>query len=277
MIWGGAEGTCAALFRAAGLVEHATNLDLADYSQVTSGSLFDEFLIFMRDIDTSARKGSVTAREVLLKTKSTFDFFPNQKPSFGIYQNFTAPAVVDEYRQQDIFDLTGTYDLILTFAVFDLLDIDKALAKVREVIAPDGLFVCMDEYWWYPINSSAIVGHFPYAMQRLSYKDLERYVGEHRPDRLPGLEDRYAFLYGGTQPPTINDWFRLAEKNKLRPVAVERIMSKNSHRLKDSPIAIFKNDCFNPDDVLRDIRYMKPDVVAEDLFTSHIHIAMVPA
>ena len=258
-------------------IEHSACLDLVDYSPITSGDYFEKALAFIRNISATDSVGAGRVFASMQRARTSFDFFPDQPVTTGISQDFPVRATVDEYIQQDMFETTGTYDFIYTFAVFDLLDLDKALAKVRELISNDGLFVCLDEYWWFPINSSAIIGHFPYTMQRLSFSDLERYVSKHHPAILPNLRNRYYFLYGGTPPPTINDWFKIAKRQGLRPVAVERIIPKTHARILDSPPQLLTKPWFDSDEVLRDIHHLKPDVMLDDLLTSSIYIAMVAA
>jgi len=274
---GGAHGTCAALFKAAGIVKHTTNLDLADYSAVTGGNYFANFVEFFSRLETQEGDEAEKVRLAIQKAKWLWDLYPQQDLKVGLHTTHPFTAEVDEWQTQDIFEATGKYDLVSTFYVFDLLDLDRALAKVRELLTDDGLFVCSDEYWWFPINSSMLVGHFPYAMQRLSYKDLERYIAQYHPEILPTLRDRYYYLYGGTQPPTINDWFKIARRQGLRPVAFERVVPKRSHRIKDCPPTLLGKPWFDPQEVLRDIEHLRPGVTLDDLMTADIHIAMVKA
>ena len=274
---GGAHGTCAALFKGAGFVSHATNLDLHDYSAVIGEDYFARFVEFINELEVLEGAEADRVKQTIRVAKYLWDLFPQQDLATGLHLSYPIAPRVDEWQMKDIFNATGKYDLVTTFYVFDLLDLDKALAKVRELLTDDGIFVCSDEYWWFPINSSMIVGHFPYAMQRLSYADLERYVSEHHPEILPGFKERYHFLYGGTKPPTINDWFTIARRQGLRTVAFERVVPKVSHRIKDCPPQLMQQPWFDPQEVLRDIEHIRPGVVLDDLMTADIHIAMVKA
>jgi hypothetical protein len=276
----GGTGAVAALLKAAGFVEHATVQEMADYSSVIEPDAFDALLDFLRKGIADDQNKDVLAadgRKLLQKFKYAFDLFPTQHPMTGIFNHFPARAQVDRYLKNGFYETRGAYDLITGVAAFDALNIDRALGKVRDLLTDDGLFVCLDEYWWWPINSSAIIGHFPYVMQRLSYPDLERYIAEHHPAFVPGLKDRYDYLYEGTPAPTLNDWFALAAKNGLRTVAVERIMPIHHHRLGQCPPKLLQQPWFNPDEILRDIKYRKPDVVLPDLLTSSFLIAMTKA
>ena len=258
-------GTVGALFKASGLVAHATNLDLTDYSNALGEYSFETFVREMRTVDR------VTAKYIL-SAKFAFDLYPDGSLGIGIHTDFKHPATIDDFQHRDIFEATGQYDFITAIGVLDLFDIERALAKVAELLTPDGLFLCLDEYWWWPANSSCILGHFPYAIQRLSYRDLERYVGEHHPEILPSLPLRCNYLFNG-KPPTLNDWREVAHRKGLQMIASERIMPKRHHRLTDMPTSMFTQDWCRPKDVLRDINSIKPDVTQDDLMTSSVIVA----
>ena len=175
----------------------------------------------------------------------------------------------------DLMETTGQYDLVTSFFCFDYLEINKALRKVRSLLKTGGVFVGMMEYWWWPVNSTAILGHFPYAGQRLTFDDLVRYYSENHMDLMENLYSKYHYFHEGRQHPTIGDWFISARENGLRPIAIERVIPK-SHpsRLPDCPPQIFAAPWFDHREVLRDIHYFKPDVTVDDLFTSAICIAL---
>jgi hypothetical protein len=273
---GGAEGTCISLFKAAGHIEHATNLDLVDYSQVTGDGYFDDFIAYVRDLDSKNDAEAESVRQAIRRGKIAFDYFPQQSLSMGVYDQFPNCAGITENLHMDVYSATGKYDLVTAFACLEHLDLELAFPKIRELMTDDGSFVCLDAYWWWAMNSSGVIGHFPYVAQRLSFPDLQRYVIANHPEYAAGLSARYFHVHEGQQHPTLNDWFGLARKHGLRPIAVERIVPKHHHRLKDCPPAIFAESHFNHQEVLRDIHYLKPDVTVDDLFTSAFFIAMIP-
>lgn len=273
---GGGRGATSAFLKASGLVAHATTQDLIDYSSV-KGNYYDTFIADVKAALGSGAPKHAEAAQAIQGMKESFDLYPQHHLMTGIFQDFVGPARIDQRLHADIYEVEGTFDLITSAAFFDALDIDRALSKVHDLLADGGVFVCLDEYWWWAINSSALVGHFPYVMQRLSYSDLEKYIAAHHPAFLPGLKDRCDFLYAGTTPPTINDWQAIAAKKGLRTVAIERIMPLRHHRLRQCPPKLMYKPWFKSDEVLRDIRYRKPDVSFEDLLTSSFVIAMTKA
>lgn len=258
-------GSMSAFFKASGFVEHATNLDLVDYTKALGDYSYQTFLRGMRTVD-----GGTATR--IQGAKFAFDHYPDASLGTGLHGDFPCPAVVDDFQHRDFFEAIGHYDLITAVGVLDLFDIEAALAKVAELLTDDGLFLCLDEYWWFPANSSCISAHFPYAVQRLSYSDLERYIGEYHPEMLPSLPARMHYLFNG-KPPTLNDWREMARRQGLRLIASERIMPQRHHRLVDSPVSMLSQDWCRPADVLRDIGYIKSDVTLDDLKTSSVILA----
>lgn len=265
---GGAEGTFSALFKASGMAEHVTNLDLVDYAAVAPN--YDKFV---RSLATATPE----SLDCIARAKNVFDLFPDREPMVGIYADFPHRAAVDEFHHADIYDASGKYDLVTTVGVFDLLDLDKALAKVRDLLTDGGLFVCVDEYWWWALNSTCIMGHFPYAVQRLTYHDLERYVGAHHPEVLPTLEARYRYMFDGKPAPTLTDWGAVAERQGLRVIGVERVIAKRHHRQVYAMPRLLKQPWFKPLEILRDIAHIRPGVGIDDLTTSIVTLAMVKA
>ena len=269
---GGAEGTCMRMFKAAGIVDHATSVDIDDYSKIADDDYFEQIIEITKNIESA----NLEAQQSVQGAKKLFDYFAHVKLADGMVTDFPHKPVLDENLHMDLMNTPGQYDLVTSFFCFDYLEINKALAKVRSLLAPGGVFVGQLEYWWWPINSTAIIGHFPYAGQRLTFEDLTRYYKENHPQLMDNLNYKYSYFHEGQQHPTIGDWFAAARENGLKPLAVERIVPK-SHpsRLTDCPHQIFGASWFDHREVLRDIHQFKPDVTVDDLFTSAIRLALV--
>lgn len=269
---GGAEGTVARLLKAAGLVEESANLDLDDYAKVTSDKLFDSFLSLIAEPQSALPP---ELERYIADTKLGMDHHPDKPGLQGLFTRFTAPARLDRNFHMSVFDADGSYDLITAFLFVQFLDPDEILPKIRSLLAPGGLVAILTEHWWFPINSTGIVGDFPYTCQRLSYDDLCRYFARHHPDLQDNVWFKYYYFHEGKSRPTVTDWFDMARRHGLRPVAVERIQpTARPLRMQDSPQDIFKADYFDHGEVLRDIHRLNPGVVVEDLFTSHLRIAL---
>jgi SAM-dependent methyltransferase len=264
---GGGAGVLSAYLKASGLVQHATYVDLMDYSAISPPH--QDF------IDNLAAISTAGADRIKL-AKNVYDFFPNQHPLAGIFNGFTKPANVDRFEHGDLYDAQGRYDLVTSLLAVDMLDLDKTLAKVATLLKPGGTFVAIEEYWWWFANSTGIQGHFPYALQRLSRTDLARYLSEHHPTIAENLDARLNYIFAGAAP-TMTDWAVLAERHGLRVVGMERVKAKKHHRLPVDMPVLMRESFLNVTDILRDIRCHRPDVCHEDLLTSISAVAMTTA
>jgi hypothetical protein len=269
---GGAEGTCAALFRSLGLVKHATNLDIMDFTQITGPTYFQEFVGLMKDKSNPQRQ-ALEAR--IRNAKYSFDYFPEDAYDAGLYFGSPELAIIDENVHSTVEDATGKYDFVSAFSCFEHLDLDAALAKTRELLNDGGLFVCQNELWYWPVGSLGVIGHFPYAGSRLTHGDIDRYLSTFHPTLVEGYRSRVAQIVQTRQRPTIKDWFDIGRKHGLRAIAVERIMPRRHSQLSLCPPDLFKQPYFDYREVLADIHMYQPDVSIDDLMTSAIRIAMV--
>jgi len=121
---------------------------------------------------------------------------------------------------------------------------------------------------------AGIMGNFPFAAQRLTRKDLRRYISEHHPEYLASLDARCDYLFAG-KAPTVTEWIDAAERNGLKVIAMERIMAKKHHRLPYTMGNMLQQPWFSLSDLMLDIRCFRPDVSVDDLLTSIIACAMV--
>lgn len=221
---GGAEGACIRLFKAAGFIEEAYNLDIDDYSSVFNDDKFREVVDLFRNYAKAVPKDSEdTIRQEILAAKWGFDHYPEAPYLAGLINQFPRDSNATDFHM-DVMDAPGTYDLVTSYFCFDYLDLNRILPKVRSLLNPGGVFAGMFEYWWWPINSTGIIGHFPYAGARLSFKDLERYHAEHHPDLIENLYFKYHYFHEGKQRPTVDEWFSIAKSHGLKPIAFERIV-----------------------------------------------------
>ncbi len=174
---GGAEGTCIRLLKAAGWIGNATNLDILDMSRVADDAYFSKFVQIIRGIDANPTPGAAFLRQTLDEAKEGHGFHPGTPSTYGLELQFPHAMKLDQNFHMSALDAPGTYDFVMTVSCFDYFDLDVALPKVRSMLKPGGLFYAHMGYWWYPVNPSGIVGHFPYAAQRLTLEDLKRYYG----------------------------------------------------------------------------------------------------
>jgi len=273
---GGQEGCIARFFRAAGLIDHATNVDLDDFSKVATDQFFENAMISLRLMHKIERQGVDRVRTSINRLKILFDHYPDSPTMDGVITNLPHPLKLDQNYVMNLFDTPGSYDLVMSYSVLEFVDLDEALAKIRSLLNPGGLYVGATQSPWYPVYPNGLVGNFPYFSQRLTLSDMRRYAEQSQPELLENLERRYNTFHRGRYRPTPNDWLELARKHGLRTVAIEQIKPKRYHWSPDDPQAMLKSDWFNPLEVLRDIHEIRPDVSWEDLATQAVRVAFRP-
>lgn len=273
---GGGEGMIARLFKAAGLAERATNLDLDDYSALCPQEYFDKWV----DVFRAPMKYDGPSKDLIhssaRKFKYYFDHFPEFPTFFGLYQKFPNAPALDENLLISLFDAPGQHDLVISFSTLDFFDLDEILPKVRDLLTPDGMFVCSVNSHWWPASPGGVIGHFPFMLQRLTEADVERYYAAHQPEFNQHIHSRYNHYHQGHQRPTLADWFAYADKHGLKIVAYERVISRQHERVEVLPV-LLRKPWFDIKDVMRDVHTLRPDVTIDELMTSAFRLAMVRA
>ena len=108
---------------------------------------------------------------------------------------------IDNYIAGDIYKSDGTYDFISAFLCLEHFDLGALFPKVSSMLSHGGVFCFLTSSWWWPVNSTTIVGDFPYACQRLIRDDLKRYFEETHPDETEDVLRRWDSFNHGLQRP----------------------------------------------------------------------------
>jgi len=219
------------------------------------------------------------------KIKRRLKSIEQKGAKFGLYSldksklwriNFQHEGILREYIVDDVYNLDKKYNLITSFFCLEYFDHTKLFKKISTLLDEDDIFVLIDSYWWWPVNSSTIVGYFPYAAQRLTRDDFVRYVEEFHPDEKEGMLKKYDFFGNGlTDKPTLHSFITEAEKNDLSLIGYHRFMPFQDTQLRTPITPKILEECndTNLNEVLRDIHEFRTDVNEEDLKTSQILIA----
>jgi hypothetical protein len=187
--------------------------------------------------------------------------------------NFSKIPRITNYLIKDVYGHEKKYDLITSFLAINYFDYEKFFKKISESLNKDGLFVFLGDYWWWPVNSSQIVGMFPYASQRLDYSDFENYVKQFHPKEYDAIITNYKIFSGGLEKkPTIDSFIEIAKKNKLHCIGYKRLkpMGDTHSKTPFSPSNLSKKDPSIFSNVLNDIKFFRNDVSEEDLNTAYI-------
>lgn len=267
---GGAEGLTIRLFKAAGLIENATNLDLAISPNVTD----DYCRKFLRRVVFSADPMHPMLSEIGARARNAQQHAVGQTGVDGLHKAFPNDPTLDVAAHESVFDHQGKYDFVNSNQFLQYFDPHQILPKVRDLMNTGGLMVGFVDCWWFPITSVGLVGHFPYSAQRLSPNDLKRYWSEHHPDLLESYSQKYAsYLHPGRVKPTAADWRNLALEYGFEPVAIGRVVPGLHSHVRDMPADIFANPLFSEREALRDMHHINPAVRRDDLFTAYFRLA----
>ena len=196
-------------------------------------------------------------------------------------ENFRLPPPTSngrfDYKVANIYEIEGNHDWInssLTLTHFNHRDL---FPKIADLLADGGIFTFTVECWWYPINSTQISGAAPYMCQRLTRDDLLRYFREVQSDvdveKVASVYDYYA----DPSHPTASEYIATAVANDMHPIIVERHMNARSRgrRAAVPPPYLVREFETGAAHALDNIKRFKPEVLLEDLYTSHYLLGFI--
>ena len=264
------------LLKAYGIADKAFGLDLTDRTYFISSQ---KILDYERDLAWTRMTDSLKER---LNFNQTNWALRASQPEFGFVMNKNNffPKVVtdridlDAILISDIYKYEGKHELITSFASLCCFNSEDLMQKVSRLLVDGGIFFVYVNLWWYPINSTTIVGNFPYSAQRLDKDDWVRYAKEFHPEHFGEMFRLYDVI--DSKHPTVSNYIETAGKNGLTLLGYERCIHTQAHdpRSRLSPNYLetfFVNSYLN--EVLCNIRRFRNDVCIEDLQTSHIFLA----
>lgn len=266
---GGAEGLTARLFKSAGFIEHATNLDLETYPNFSD----DVCRRFLRHVVMSDSPLDTELDRTASRTRNAQQHALGQSGLAGLFRAFPNDPTIDQSLQANIFEHEAEYDFVTSNQFLQYFDPEKILPRIRRIMKTGGLMVGFLDCWWFPITSAGIVGHFPCSVQRLSRLDAERYWSEFHPDLAASFSRKYSYIHPGGLRPTASDWIELSARHGFQAIAVQRVVPQEHPHVREAPAAIFSNPLFDERGTLRDMRRLNPRVEKDDLFTAYFRLA----
>ena len=143
------------------------------------------------------------------------------------------------------------------------------------MLEPGGVFYFIYRYWWYPVNSTLIVGEFPYACQRLERDDLLRYFSERMPGREQDVQALYNYLHLGRVQPVLDDLVEMAEATGMRLLGSKKLtpLAQGDSSTPYAPRRLQAERASVFDEVLEDIRCFRQDVRLTDLKAKYVMAA----
>ncbi len=281
---GGAEGTISRFMRGEGRVRQAATLELADFSQRLSTARFLRHWVRYKAACEVARfsprmkrflVGEDTWRgRQLTQMYAIFGYMPPPGSVFWNMRLRTVP-MVDQFIIQDLYTLENRrFDLITSVCSMPCFDAERKIAKVSELLPEGGMFFFMSDNWWFPVNSSLVVGKFPYVSQRLTPEDFGRYVQDFHKEDSEDWFGRYNYFHFGKQRPTLDDYIRMADRYGLELIGSRRLYPPHlTHfRATLTPRLLNQFQETRLNHILEDVRKFRPDVGMSDLMSNY-HMA----
>lgn len=264
---GGQEATISKLLKAEGRVSETTCIELKNFGSLLPEDLFYKYFV---QIKGSLLAGRVTgfADSLLKLHTSTFGYYPPEGSQFFRTELKQRP-VEDRYLVGDFYELDQTFDLVTSFLSLDYFDIGLLFEKTASLLEEGGVFCFMYGYWWWPINPTLLVGRFPYACQRLTPEDLQRYYEDNHPDLADRVAPLYNYYHQGRCRPTLGEIIELARRNDLWLLGSKRLQPTHGEHAT-TPLTPQRLELQHPGilgNVLEDIRQFRSDVQLEDLQT----------
>jgi SAM-dependent methyltransferase len=269
-------GVMPRLMKAFGLADKAYGLDLTDRSYFVPSQ---QILDYESDL---ARTKAMDALKSKLDLPPTDWAFKGTQPEFGFSMSnhsffpkvVTTDIDMDGLIIDDVYKQQQKHDLITSFASLCCFDSDKIIEKVSSLLEDGGVFFVYVNLWWFPINSTILTGHFPFAHARLDRDDWTRYARENHPEHFAKMNRLYDVL--DPKHPTVSTYIETAAKNGLTLLGYERCIHTQAHDPRSRFTPNYMEKFFEHSyliEVLNNIRRFRSDVSIEDLHTSHVHMA----
>lgn len=275
---GGQEGYVSRFLHGEGRANTADCVEIKNYENVLDNKkmnwLYNRYKIWRIckkiGLDYKSKISKVT--KALDAISASFGYYPSSNSSFYNLK-FTEKPEISNYIIGDILKLNKKYDFISSILSLEYFDHRVLFKKVSELLNEHGVFVFLVNYWWFPVNSTRLVGNFPYACQRLEKDDFIKYLKQFHATDVEDSLKTYDYFGGGIeQKPTLTQYIQDAEKNDLQLISSYRFIpvSKNHTKTPLAPTSLDNLSDFTLDEVLKDIHHFRSDVSLEDLKTAFV-------
>ncbi|NOS67693.1 MAG: methyltransferase domain-containing protein [Candidatus Peribacteraceae bacterium] len=279
---GGREAVVARLIKGEG-TEYVETIDLKPYYKRLSTPLFKTR---MRDVFAPKVRGIRVPRRLAgLANPKYYDWAQSQAREFGLQPDRNFGWDIKMVREPDLgtytigdvntYDFKRKYDFVSAMGCLDYFDPEHLFKRVSSILNPGGIFVFLFEYWWFPVNTTDVVGHFPYVTQRLTRDDFIRYAAENfsakEADWL--LKRRDYYHQGNVLVP--KQYCDIADKNDLYVLGEHRCMTLRNYfrRTSMTPYFLDQFEDSKLKDVMEDIKQFRGDVSLADLKTGFMMMA----
>ena len=270
---GGAQGVLSRLMKAEGKTKWAACIEIRDMQNSINQFVFYKHYIKyrIRLLLSSFNKLKMLAPG----NNNKYGYFIKYRKNHAAKYRVKKLPSIDDYIVGDVFQHNEKYDLITSIQSLGYFDLDEIFKKISELLEDGGVFFVLVDYFWYPVNSTRIVGDAPYMAQRLDEDDLLRYFSEFHPEMAASVKEKLSYCHKGNRP-VISDFIKTADKYNLQLINCRRHttpMQDSNIRTRYTPTFIDKHKNTKLTDILCDIKQYNSNVEIEDLQTTHISIA----
>jgi len=275
---GGAEGTISRILKTDNRVDYANCIEVRDASERLTDDHFQSLMDAFRAELADNNYDGILGKRWGHYTPDTFGYCPpNEGRNWRIGDS--GYHAIDNYLMGDIFDHDEKYDLVTAFLCMEYFDYVNLFEKVEQLLNPGGTFFFIVNYWWWPVNSTTIVGDFPYLCQRLTGEDFERYFTENYPEEKEETLKIRGYFHKGRNPTTLNGYINAAEQQGLSCIGARPLLplGRKHHKTPYPPVVLNEHPDTNLIDVLEDIRQYRKDVNMVDLRSAFVMAAFTKA
>jgi len=280
---GGREAVVSRLMKGEGRADEVETIDLKPYYRRLPTSLFKTR---MRDVFCPKRWGIRVPRRLAgLVNPQYYNWAESQASEFGLAPDRHFGWDITMRREPELgtytigdvntYDFTRTYDYVSAMCCLDYFNPEHLFKRVSSILNPGGIFVFLFEYWWFPVNTTDVVGHFPYVTQRLTREDFIRYAEENFPPEEAKwlLRRRDYYHRGNVLVP--HQYSEIADKSDLSVLGEHRCIPLREYCRRTSvpPHLLDQYENSTLSEVMEDIKQFRDDVSLADLQTNFLMMA----
>lgn len=278
------------IWRATGMVEEAHGIDMLDRcSNIDSSSLvsahaktrlFRFIEPYLEGLTRRPRSELTDLQRALLEKVSTPRLLLWEKTGYllspDIYRRrLRREPKLDRFIEGNVFKLNEKYDLVTSLSSLEWFKLGDIFPKVADLLVEGGIFYMYVGSWWSGSTNTKIHGHFPYARQRLSAEDFEKYVDAHMADQKEEVMTAYRFY--DPHHPTLADFIQAGLEVGLVPIIYRGDIPpfKAHSKVGIGPLGYAVDDHVRFGEALDDIRRFRPDIGAQDMLSDLLHIVFI--
>lgn len=273
---GGAEGAMSRFLKLEGRAEISKCIDIKNLENELTNKTFIRYAKFLKSLAKVRGLSDYLKHTLIHHGVKDYGYVPGKGSSLWNIDLERTPRL-DEFIHGDFHqhDFEYSFGLITAFLCLEYFDIELTFERVSSLLEKGGIFAFLVNYWWWPVNSTVIVGDFPYAAQRLERDDLKSYYEQEYPELVDDVLQRYDYFHKTDRKPVLNDYIERAHEHDLRLAGAQRLFPQSTTHPKTPvpPVELVKQGHLTS--TLRDIHEFRTDVSLADLQTAYVQCVFI--